>query len=78
LALSFHVPASLLPDRSSGSRVILPSGVNVILNLAPEGLVAVNGWPVKKVARISAELMGSAAHALCVPKRIARSIKRVK
>jgi len=49
LALSFQVPVSLVPDSSKGSRVILPSGVKVILNLAPDGEVAVNGSPVKKV-----------------------------
>jgi len=31
-ALSFHVPLSLYPAWARGSRVILPSGVNVILN----------------------------------------------
>lgn len=49
LALNFHVPVSLVPDRSSGSRVTLPSGIKVILNLAPDGDAAVNGSPVKKV-----------------------------
>lgn len=49
LALSFHVPVSLVPDGSTGSRVILPSGAKVILYLVPEGEVAVNGSPVKKV-----------------------------
>ena len=43
LALSFHVPAFFVPARSSGSRVILPSAVKIIVNLAPERLVAVNG-----------------------------------
>jgi hypothetical protein len=33
-----------------GSRAIFPSGVKVILNLVPEGVVAVKAWPVKKVA----------------------------
>jgi Tripartite tricarboxylate transporter family receptor len=36
-ALSFHVPALPLPDSSSGSRIIFPSGVKIILNFAPEG-----------------------------------------
>jgi len=53
LALSFQVPALALPDCSSGSRVIFPSGVKVILNFAPEGDAAVNGCPVKKVAFMS-------------------------
>jgi hypothetical protein len=50
LVLSFHVPVSLVPESSTGSRVILPSGVKVILNLVPDGDVVVNGSPVKKVA----------------------------
>src|SRR5262245_18682430 len=36
-ALSFHVPLFFWPDSARGSRVILPSGVNVILNLVPLG-----------------------------------------
>src|SRR5215510_12212758 len=50
-ALSFHVPLFLWPDSARGSRVILPSGVNVILNLVPPGVEAVKGWPLKDVAR---------------------------
>jgi hypothetical protein len=70
-ALSFHVPALPLPeDPSSGSRVIFPSGVKVILNFAPEGDTAVNGCPVKKVAFISFGAMGSAVKAALVPKSI--------
>ena len=38
---------------SSGSRVVFPSGVKVILNFAPDGDAAVNGCPVKKVAFMS-------------------------
>jgi hypothetical protein len=49
-AFSFHVPALVLPRCSRGSRDIFPSCVKVILNLVPEGVVAVKGWPVKKVA----------------------------
>jgi len=51
-ALSFHVPVPVLalPLCARGSRVIFPSGVKVILNLVPEGVLAVNAWPVKKVA----------------------------
>jgi hypothetical protein len=42
--LSFHIPVLALPeDPSSGSRVIFPSGVKVILNFAPDGDTAVNG-----------------------------------
>jgi hypothetical protein len=67
-ALSFQVPVLLLPDCSTGSRVILPSGVKVILNFVPEGLAAVNGCPVKKVDRISAGGIGSAAKAAVLPK----------
>jgi hypothetical protein len=77
LAFIFHVPALFVPDRSSGSRVILPSGVKIIVNLVPEGLVAVKGWPVKNVDRISAGAIGSAAQALRAPKSIATKINRV-
>jgi hypothetical protein len=51
-ALSFHVPVPVfaLPLCARGSRVIFPSGVKVILNLVPEGVLAVKAWPVKKVA----------------------------
>jgi len=60
-ALSFHVPVLALPCSADfgavpfvtgerGSRAIFPSGVKVILNLAPEGVLAVKAWPVKKVA----------------------------
>jgi hypothetical protein len=61
LGVSFHVPVFLVPDCSTGSRVILPSGVKIIVNLVPEGLAAVKGWPLKNVVRISAGAMGSAA-----------------
>jgi hypothetical protein len=52
VALSYHVPvpALALPPCTRGSRVIFPSGVKVILNLVPEGVLAVKAWPVKKVA----------------------------
>ena len=46
-ALSFHVPVLLSPRCARGSRVIFPSGVKFILNLVPEGVVAVKAWPVK-------------------------------
>jgi len=67
-ALSFHVPALPLPDCSSGSRVIFPSGVKVILNFVLEGDAAVNGYPVKKVAFMSFGATGSAAKAALAPK----------
>jgi len=70
LALSFQVPALALPDCSSGSRVIFPSGVKIILNFAPEGDAAVNGCPVKKVAFMSFGAIGSAAKAALAPKSI--------
>ena len=41
VAFSFHVPLFLEPDCARGSRVILPSGVNVIVNLVPPGVEAV-------------------------------------
>src|SRR5262245_16482719 len=62
-ALIFHVPLFLWPDSARGSRVILPSGVNVILNLVPPGVEAVKGWPLKKVAWMSLGAIGSAAKA---------------
>jgi hypothetical protein len=62
-AFSLHVPVPMLAlPRSAdfgampfvtgarGSRVIFPSGVKVILNLRPDGVLAVKAWPVKKVA----------------------------
>jgi hypothetical protein len=67
LALIFQVPTLFVPACSRGSRLIFPSGVKVILNLAPEGLMAVNGSPLKKVARISAGDIGSAAIATALP-----------
>jgi hypothetical protein len=70
LALSFQVPALALPDCSSGSRVIFPSGVKVILNFEPEGDAAVNGCPVKNVAFMSFGAIASAAKAALAPKSI--------
>jgi hypothetical protein len=81
LALSFHVPALLFPDCWTGSRVIFPSGVKIIVNLVPEGLVAVKGWPLKNVVRMSAGAMGSAAEAVRAPKsamRIQRARKNAR
>src|ERR687887_2359535 len=52
--LSFQVPSPLTPAaRLTGSRVILPSGVNTILNLMLDGVDEVNGWPLKNVSWIS-------------------------
>ena len=45
---SFQVPWPRLP-LPIGTRLILPSGENVILNLRLDGLEAVNGWPLKNV-----------------------------
>jgi hypothetical protein len=42
-ALSFQMPTFVLPDRARGCRVILSSGVNVIVNLMPVGEAALNG-----------------------------------
>src|SRR5262245_51891243 len=69
-ALSFHVPLFFWPDSARGSRVILPSGVNVILNLVPPGVEAVKGWPLKKVAWMSLGAIGSAAKAALAVRRI--------
>ena len=49
---------------------IFPSGVKVILNFAPEGDAAVNGYPVKKVAFMSFGTIGSAAKTALAPKSI--------
>ena len=46
---SFQVPSPLWPV-PIGTRFILPSAANVILNLTLEGVAAVNGWPLKNVA----------------------------
>jgi len=50
---SFQVPSPLLPV-PIGWRFILPSAVKVILNLRFDGVVAVKGFPSKKVFWISA------------------------
>lgn len=42
-ALSFQIPTFVLPDLARVCRVILPSGVNVIVNLVPLGDAAVKG-----------------------------------
>src|SRR5262245_10174500 len=52
--VSFQVPSPLAPELAAGSRVILPSAVNTILNLTLVGVAEVNGSPLKKVAWISA------------------------
>src|ERR1700730_5274712 len=46
---SFQVPSPLPPPPPADARVILPSAVNVILNLTLELVAAVNGCPVKNV-----------------------------
>src|SRR6516165_9439936 len=74
--LSFHVPEFLLPVCSRGSRVIFPSGVKVILNLVPDRLTAVKGWPVKKVERISAGGTGQTEKAGAFPKAILKRRSR--
>ena len=51
---SFQVPSPLAPPPPpDGSRFILPSAENVILNLTLDGVAAVNGWPLKNVVWIS-------------------------
>jgi len=49
---SFQVPSPLLPV-PIGWRFILPSAMNVILNLRFDGVEAVKGFPSKKVFWIS-------------------------
>jgi hypothetical protein len=39
----------------------LPSAANIILNLTPDGVDAVKGWPLKKVAWTSADVSRVAA-----------------
>ena len=68
-ALSFHVPR-FWPDSARGSRVILPSGVNAILNLVQPGVEAVKGSPLKKVAWMSLGDIGSAAKTALAVSRI--------
>ena len=50
---SFQVPSPRLPV-PIGWRFIFPSAVNVILNFRFDGVVAVKGFPSKKVLWISA------------------------
>src|SRR5260370_35611800 len=47
---SFQVPSPLAPARLAGSRVLLPSALNTILNLTPRGSGASNCCPLKKSA----------------------------
>jgi hypothetical protein len=61
LALAALVAAALAAAAFRGSRKALPSGVKVILNLAPVGEDAVNGWPLKNVALMSLGFIASAA-----------------
>src|SRR5262249_58482365 len=69
-ALSFHVPVFFWSESARGSRVILPSGVNIILNLVPPGVEAVKGSPLKKVAWMSLGAIGSVAKAALAVSRI--------
>src|SRR5271156_1130939 len=64
---SFQVPTPLLPE-PIGSRFILPSAMNVILNLIFDSVDAVNGWPLKNVVSISlgGSLAGCAAATVAV------------
>src|SRR5262249_12282804 len=59
--VSFQVPSDLAPDLATGSRVILPSAVNTILNLVLVGVDALKGTPVKKAAWMSAGASTGAA-----------------
>jgi hypothetical protein len=63
LVFAALVLAALSAAAFRGSRKALPSGVKVILNLAPVGEAAVNGWPLKNVALMSAGFIASAARA---------------
>src|SRR5262249_3699228 len=60
---SFQVPADFEPPVPAGSRVILPSAVNVILYLRLPVAAAVNGVPVKKVSWVSLGAIAVAAGA---------------
>src|SRR5580692_10521885 len=52
---SFQVPSPLAPPPPpfDGSRFILLSAVNVILNLTLDVVAAVNGWPLKNVVAMA-------------------------
>jgi hypothetical protein len=63
LALAALALAALAAAAFRGSRKALPSGVKVILNLAPVGEAAMNGWPLKKVPLMSLGFIVSAARA---------------
>src|SRR5262249_21747284 len=51
--VSFQVPSPLAPVPASGSRVILPSALNTILNLTFAGVAGGKGWPGKEVDWVS-------------------------
>jgi hypothetical protein len=61
LALAALALVALAAAAFRGSRKALPSGVKVILNLAPVGEAAVNGWPLKNVVLMSLGFIASAA-----------------
>jgi hypothetical protein len=81
LALSFQMPTFVLPDCMRGCRVILPSGVKVIVNLVPLGEAALNGRPLKNVAFMSLGAIGCPAKATLAPltkTTIANDVARIK
>jgi hypothetical protein len=55
------MPTFVFPGGARACRVILPLGMKVIVNFAPEGEAALKGFPSKNVALISFGAIGSAA-----------------
>src|SRR5580698_1942394 len=74
VVLSFHVPTLVFPDGARAVRVILPSGVKVIVNLVPVGVAAVKGWPLKNVVLMSLADIGSPANAGPAPRSSSATI----
>lgn len=80
-ALSFQMPTFVFPDCARGCRIILPSGVKVIVNLVPPGEAALKGWPLKNVAFMSfgaIDWPAKAALALWNNTTITNDVARIK
>ena len=60
------MPTFIFAGGARACRVILPLGVNVIVNFVPEGEAALKGFPSKNVALMSFGAIGSAAKATLV------------
>jgi hypothetical protein len=55
------MPMFIFPGGARACRVILPLRVKVIVNFVPLGEAALKGFPLKNVALMSLEAIGSAA-----------------